>query len=105
MNVRGRDVYVTQSLYGGSKQRGNDKRCRLLFFLGVASHGVFAEAANTVLGECDLERVVVTDTIPPLRVTDPRLNSKLRQVSAAPLLTEAIRRPHAGGSIVEWVGG
>jgi ribose-phosphate pyrophosphokinase len=72
---------------------------------GVASHGVFAEAANTVLGESDLESVVVTDTIPPLRVTDPRLKSRLRQVSAAPLFAEAIRRLHAGGSIVELVGG
>jgi ribose-phosphate pyrophosphokinase len=73
--------------------------------LGVASHGVFAEAANTVLGECDLEIVVVTDTIPPLRVTDPRLKSRLRQVSVAPLFAEAIRRLHAGGSIVELVDG
>lgn len=73
--------------------------------LGVASHGVFAEAANTVLGECDLERIVVTDTIPPLRVTDPRLKSRLKQLSVAPLFAEAIRRLHAGGSIVELLGG
>lgn len=71
----------------------------------VASHGVFAEAANGVLGQCDLERIVVTDTIPPLRVTDARLKSRLTQVSAAPLFAEAIRRLHTGGSIVELVGG
>lgn len=71
----------------------------------VASHGVFAEAANGVLGQCDLERIVVTDTIPPLRVIDARLKSRLTQVSAAPLFAEAIRRLHTGGSIVELVGG
>lgn len=116
-------------LYGRAQQSVNDKLCRLLFFLGalkdatiahaaracrnrgatrvvgVASHGVFAEAANTVLGECDLERIVMTDTIPSLRVTDPRLKSRLKQVSSAPLFAEAIRRLHAGGSIVELLGG
>jgi ribose-phosphate pyrophosphokinase len=72
---------------------------------GVASHGVFAEAANAVLGGCDLEGIVVTDTIPPLRLTDPRLSSRLTQVSAAPLFAEAIRRLHTGGSMVELMDG
>ena len=34
-NVRGRDVFVIQSLYGGPHQTVNDKLCRLLFFLGA----------------------------------------------------------------------
>lgn len=73
--------------------------------IAVASHGVFAEAANSVLAECDLEQIVVTDTIPPLRITEPRVKSRLRQVSAAPLFAQAIRRLHAGGSIVDLLGG
>ncbi|MGF1612980.1 MAG: ribose-phosphate diphosphokinase [Gammaproteobacteria bacterium] len=32
VNVRGRDVYVIQSLYGDEKDSVNDKLCRLLFF-------------------------------------------------------------------------
>jgi len=32
--VRGRDVYVVQSLHGDFEQSTNDKLCRLLFFLG-----------------------------------------------------------------------
>ena len=35
VNVRGRDVYVIQSLYADAKQSGNDKFVRLLFFLGA----------------------------------------------------------------------
>ena len=35
MNVRGRDVFVVQSLYGEAGQSVNDKLCRLLFFLGA----------------------------------------------------------------------
>ena len=34
-SVRGRDVYVIQSLYGDTSQSANDKLIRLLFFLGA----------------------------------------------------------------------
>lgn len=34
-NVRGRDVFVVQSLYADSQQSVNDKLCRLLFFIGA----------------------------------------------------------------------
>lgn len=33
--VRGRDVFVIHSLYGDGKESGNDKLCRLLFFIGA----------------------------------------------------------------------
>jgi ribose-phosphate pyrophosphokinase len=35
LNVRGRDVYVVQSLYGDRRQTVNDKLVRLLFFVGA----------------------------------------------------------------------
>lgn len=35
VSVRGKDVYVIQSLYGDASQTVNDKLCRLLFFLGA----------------------------------------------------------------------
>ncbi|RZF25660.1 ribose-phosphate pyrophosphokinase [Paraburkholderia sp. UYCP14C] len=35
VSVRGRDVYVVQSLYGDAQQSVNDKLCRLLFFIGA----------------------------------------------------------------------
>ena len=35
VNVRSRDVYVVQSLYGDAGQSVNDKLCRLLFFIGA----------------------------------------------------------------------
>jgi ribose-phosphate pyrophosphokinase len=35
VSVRGKDVYVVQSLYGDLEQSVNDKLCRLLFFLGA----------------------------------------------------------------------
>jgi ribose-phosphate pyrophosphokinase len=72
--------------------------------LAVASHGVFAEVANTVLAASEVERIIVTDTIPPLRVTAPGLQSRLVQVSTAGLCAGAIRRLHSDGSIVELLG-
>lgn len=35
VSVRGKDVYVIQSLYGEPGQSPNDKLCRLLFFIGA----------------------------------------------------------------------
>lgn len=35
VNVRGRDVFVIQSLYSDLQQSVNDKLCRLLFFIGA----------------------------------------------------------------------
>lgn len=35
ISVRGKDVYVVQSLYGDAEASVNDKICRLLFFLGA----------------------------------------------------------------------
>ncbi|GAB3538194.1 ribose-phosphate pyrophosphokinase [Noviherbaspirillum agri] len=35
VSVRGKDVYVVQSLYGQAGASGNDKLCRLLFFIGA----------------------------------------------------------------------
>ncbi|MBU1312545.1 MAG: ribose-phosphate diphosphokinase [Alphaproteobacteria bacterium] len=34
VDVRGRDVYVISSLYGGEAESTNDRLCRLLFFIG-----------------------------------------------------------------------
>lgn len=34
-DVRGRDVFVIHSLYGDPNESGNDKLCRLLFFIGA----------------------------------------------------------------------
>jgi ribose-phosphate pyrophosphokinase len=70
----------------------------------AVSHGIFADTANAVLARAPIDRIVVTDSIPPWQVTDPSLRAKLAVVSAAPLFAEAIRRIHDGGSIVELLG-
>jgi ribose-phosphate pyrophosphokinase len=67
----------------------------------AASHGLFADAAAGVLADPALERVLVTDTIPPLRLPPALLGSRVEVLDSAPLFAEAIRRLHSGGSLVE----
>lgn len=47
-SVRGRDVYVIHSLYGVPNESGNDKLCRLLFFIGAVRDGGAARVTAVV---------------------------------------------------------
>lgn len=48
MNVRDRDVFVLHSLYGEPTQSGNDKLCRLLFFIGALKDAAAARVTAIV---------------------------------------------------------
>jgi ribose-phosphate pyrophosphokinase len=67
----------------------------------AASHGLFVGDANKVLAHPALEKVVVTDTIPPFRLAPEVIASKLVVLDAAALFAEGIRRIHTGESLVE----
>ena len=67
----------------------------------VATHGVFAANASQVLAQAPLEKVVVTNTIPPFRLNPDVVRNKIVVLDATPLIAEAIRRMHSDGSIVE----
>jgi ribose-phosphate pyrophosphokinase len=71
--------------------------------LAVAAHGVFVTGANTALDDDALDRVIVTDSVAPYRLDADLLARKVELVPVAPLLAEAIRRIHEGGSLVELV--
>ena len=67
----------------------------------AASHGPFAAEADENLAQPELERLVITDTIPPFRLHSEATRTKLKVLSVAPLFGEAIERIHSGGSIVD----
>jgi ribose-phosphate pyrophosphokinase len=48
VSVRGKDVFVIQSLHGDAQQSVNDKLCRLLFFIG-ALRDAFASRVTAVI--------------------------------------------------------
>lgn len=70
----------------------------------AAAHGIFAGSAGQVLADPALDSLVVTDSIPPFRLEGTPARAKLTQIEIAPLLAEAIRRIHGGGSLVDLLG-
>jgi ribose-phosphate pyrophosphokinase len=48
-----------------------------------------------------MERIVVTDIVPPFRLGDGPVKAKLTVLSSAPLIAEAIYRLHVCGSLTD----
>ena len=82
--------------------------CRARGALAVhaaAAHGLFIGDAGTVLEDPALDRVVITDTVPPFRLDPALVQRKVTVLDAAALCAEAIRRLHEGGSLIELLEG
>jgi len=62
--------------------------------IAMATHGLFMEGAVEALSDKAIDRVVVTDTVPPFRVADTPLLEKIDILSASSLFAEAIHRLH-----------
>jgi len=67
----------------------------------AATHGLFVGNAPETLGDPALRQIVVTNSVPPFRLGRGPAAEKLVIVDIAPLVAEAIRRLHEGGSLVE----
>ncbi|MEM9482621.1 MAG: ribose-phosphate pyrophosphokinase [Cyanobacteria bacterium P01_F01_bin.116] len=67
----------------------------------AASHGVFAKESNHILATPDLDKVIITNTVAPFRLTAGEVKEKLTVLDTTPLFAETIRRLHSGGSLVE----
>lgn len=67
----------------------------------AASHGVFSRDAAENLAHPALEKIVITNSLPPFRLSLDVVQQKLIVLNAAGLFAEAIRRIHTGGSVVE----
>jgi ribose-phosphate pyrophosphokinase len=67
----------------------------------AAAHGAFVPAAARVLAEAPIDRIVVLDHLLPFAWDPGSVEAKLSTCEAAPLVAEAIRRLHEGGSLVE----
>lgn len=71
----------------------------------LATHGLFSAEAGRVLGAAPFDSLVVTDSVPPGRLGPGLDGGRLTVLEVAPLFAEAVRRLHAGGSIVELLEG
>ena len=72
--------------------------------IAVAAHGLFTGDAASVLERPEIDRWIVSDTVPPFRLPPDLAERRLETVSAAPLFAEAIRRLHEDGSLVDLLG-
>lgn len=66
VNVRGRDVYVVQSLYGDGESSVNDKLCRLLFFIGAVKDAAAARVTAIAPYLCYARKDRKTQTRDPV---------------------------------------
>jgi ribose-phosphate pyrophosphokinase len=95
--VAGRDVLLVDDMTetAGTLTAAADilhKHGAKRIFAGV-SHAVISELANERLANSHIEEIITTDSVPQAN------GDKVRIVSIAPLLGEAIRRIHGGQSV------
>lgn len=97
--VDGRAAIIVDDLIaGGSTVARAARACRqrgAMRVIAVASHGVFAPTAPDMLAGADVDRVIVTDSLPPRSLPAGGFAAKLQRLTVAPLVAEAIRRLHA----------
>lgn len=104
-DVQGRCAIIIDDLIstGGTIAR-TVKACRELGATAVyaaASHGLFVGDAGRLLADEGLTGLVVTDSVPPLRLGEGTAWRKLVLLSSANLFGDAIQRIHGGGSITQ----
>jgi ribose-phosphate pyrophosphokinase len=57
--------------------------------------------AAGVIGDPAIDRLVVTDTVPPFRLDASARLDKIDTLHAAPLLAETVRRLHQGQALTD----
>jgi ribose-phosphate pyrophosphokinase len=103
--VARRHVVIVDDLIGaGTTILRATQACRAAGALSVtafATHGVFAPGAERLLGSEGPDRLLVTDTILPVRLQPTTGNEgKLEVLPASALFAEALRRIECGESVV-----
>lgn len=69
--------------------------------VALVTHGLFTPGAEAVLTEPALDRIVVTDAVPPFRLHSAAARAKVDILSVAPLFADCIYRLHAGASLTD----
>jgi ribose-phosphate pyrophosphokinase len=67
--------------------------------VALVTHGLFMQGAAEVIADPAIDRLVVTDAVPPFRLLEGIARAKVDILPAAPLLAEAIRRVHTGEAL------
>jgi ribose-phosphate pyrophosphokinase len=68
--------------------------------IALVTHGLFMPGAAEVIADPAIDRLVVTDSIPPFRLA-PDARGKTDTLPCAPLLAETIKRLHEGRALTD----
>ena len=103
-DVKGKNVIIIDDLIAsGSTMLRAAKACHKLgahSVYAVATHASFSSQAGEILIDDAIEEIVVSDSI-PLKLSNKKLQQKIKVLGVAPLFAEAIRRIQTGGSLVD----
>jgi ribose-phosphate pyrophosphokinase len=69
--------------------------------IACVAHGLFMPGAETALADPSIDRIIVTDSVPPFRLPHGPVLAKLEIISAAPLFAETIRRLHHNETLAD----
>lgn len=69
--------------------------------VAMVAHGLFMPGAADALADPAIDRLVVTDSVPPFRIAEDPGRSKVDVLAAASLLAEAIGRLHQDRSLAD----
>jgi ribose-phosphate pyrophosphokinase len=104
-DVSGKDAVIIDDLIStGTTIIRTANACRsrgAVRVFAAATHGLFTGDANAALADAALEKIVVTDTVPPFRLNGGAVKAKVVGLCSAAVFAEAIHRLHVGGSIAE----
>ena len=92
------DMISTGGTISSAAERAKQGGAQAVY--AAASHGVFVGNAGRALDTDALDRVIVTDSVPPIRLPAGVIERRLTVLSCAPLFAAAIERLHTGGSQV-----
>ncbi|MBS0534024.1 MAG: ribose-phosphate pyrophosphokinase [Proteobacteria bacterium] len=67
--------------------------------IALVTHGLFMAGSAEVLADPAIDRLVVSDSVPPFRLEGAAAMSKLTVLPAAPLVAACIRRLHANRGV------
>jgi len=68
--------------------------------IALVTHGLFMPGAAAVIADPAIDRLVVTDSVPPFRL-DAGARGKIDTLRCAPLLAETIKRLHEGRALTD----
>jgi ribose-phosphate pyrophosphokinase len=69
--------------------------------IAFVTHGLFMPGAAEVIADPAIDRLVVTDTVPPFRLDANTPRDKIDTVRTAPLFAAAIHRLHGGQAVTD----